>query len=155
MIFVSICWFAHRPRWYVNPCWYLFFDVFTSASLLNSEQGMGSKIYIGMVYIMSNIGVVVSPAVVFSSFCAFSFSLFQPFHISNSWEREMSSLYSTSFWESGVKNRDIFYWSNTKKRYILAWATCKFGCHWNLSLVHSKFPIFYRYRFYADIFNEV
>ena len=84
-------------------------------------------IYIGMVYIMSNIGVVVSPAVVFfsSSFCAFSFSLFQPFHISNSWEREMSSLYSTSFWESGVKNRDIFYWSNTKKRYILAWATCK------------------------------
>ena len=57
------------------------------------EQGMGSKIYIGMVYIMSDIGVVVSPAVVFfsSSFCAFSFSLFQPFHISNSWEKRCLS----------------------------------------------------------------
>ena len=54
--------------------------------MLYKEQRMGSKIYIDMVYIMSNIGVVVSPAVVFfsSSFCAFSFSLFQPFHISNS-----------------------------------------------------------------------
>jgi hypothetical protein len=34
---------------------------------------------------------------------------------------------SSSFWRNGVLNRDIFYWSNITKRYILAWATCK----WN------------------------
>lgn len=85
MMFLGPCWFARRPGGSLIPV-DIFFRCFCFGfiSLLNSEQGMGSKIYIGMVYIMSNIGVVVSPAVVFSSFCAFSFSLFQPFHISNS-----------------------------------------------------------------------
>ncbi|CBY10417.1 unnamed protein product [Oikopleura dioica] len=36
----------------------------------------------------------------------------------------MEVLFSSSFWRNGVLNRDIFYWSNITKRYILAWATC-------------------------------
>ena len=40
--------------------------------------------------------------------------------------KSMDIIESTSFYERGIKNRDIFYWSQAKKRYLLAWSTCKY-----------------------------
>ena len=63
--------------------------------------------------------------------------------------KSMDIIESTGFFERGIKNRDIFYWSQAKKRYILAWSTCKWPFLKTTKIMIS------RYWIYADLFNEM
>ena len=64
--------------------------------------------------------------------------------------KSMDIIESTGFFERGIKNRDIFYWSQAKKRYILAWSTCE----WFSALTANVMDCFRRW-FYAHLFNAM